>query len=313
MLGSLFGFLLGVDQWVLQPVQFGFTLLVFRFELRVFGHQCIPLPATFRQCFARGTESGGQQLPASQHFALAPLCIANAVFQTAYLVASHTLKLPIERVGLFPHLLRPLFGGLCTGTAVRGMLLIFGQDFGDVGMNAIVKPLGANPCAIALLGGDGGKLAHTAFGGLILGELGGNRLQLPHSLARTLHTREILGELFVIIDGELAELNGARLIEHTFAEDVIELGGRVGGLHAVKQTARGLSEAESFPDVFVELLRVVIHGDTWVHLLDKRYREALLAMCIHEPRVDCIAGDHVELHHALRRAVRRQIHELGNP
>lgn len=72
--------------------------------------------------------------------------------KAAYLVASHTLKLPIERVDLFPHLLRPLFGGLCTGTALRGILLIFGQYFGDVGMNAIVKPLGANPCAIALLG-----------------------------------------------------------------------------------------------------------------------------------------------------------------
>lgn len=123
-------------------------------------------------------------------------------------------------------------------------------------------------------GGDSGKLAHTTFGGLILGELGGDRLQLPHPLTRTLHTREILGELFVIVDGELAELNGARLIEHTFAEDVIELGGRIGGLHAVEQTARGLSEAESFPDVFVELLRVVVHGDARVHLLDQRHREA---------------------------------------
>lgn len=76
--------------------------------------------------------------------------------------------------------------------------------------------------------------------------------QRVHAAGLLVHGVEVLVVTFVVLDRGAGQVQGFGHAEHALFEDVVEPGGRVGGLDLVQQSAGGLAQAHCAPDVCVE-------------------------------------------------------------
>lgn len=98
-------------------------------------------------------------------------------------------------------------------------------------------PCGERRLALLAVGVDGRVFA--AFAGLfgVFAVAGLYVLQDGDAFHFVFHAVEVLAEPVVVVDGFAGEPDGFGHVEHALFEDVVEFGGRVGGLDLVQEPA----------------------------------------------------------------------------
>ena len=98
-------------------------------------------------------------------------------------------------------------------------------------------PCGERRLALLAVGVDGRVFA--AFAGLfgVFAVAGLYVLQDGDAFHFVFHAVEVLAEPVVVVDGFEGEPDGFGHVEHALFEDVVEFGGRVGGLDLVQEPA----------------------------------------------------------------------------
>ncbi len=90
----------------------------------------------------------------------------------------------------------------------------------------------------------------------------------------------------VVLDRGAGEVQGFGHAEHALFEDVVEPGGRVGGLDLVQESTGGLAQAHCAPDVCVERYGAGECEAVGVGGFELAWRERGVTVLVHAPRVE---------------------------
>ena len=247
---------------------------------------------------------------ARSHALALALGVAQLFLQPLQAVAAVAVLLFADRLEFGVEPVHIALRGCDLGLVFGDPTLIRGCDARDAFVHARAEPRVTRLGAALAPGVHGAQGLHALAFIDVADVLVRHAFEQVHPVQVALDRGEVLAELRVVADERAAAVERGRLVEHALAEDVVELAWRVGRLHAVQQAACGFGQSEPAPHVFVEQVRLPVDGGGAVDAFEQRHREHVVAVVIHEARVDRVAAHKEELVDVLAPAAGGQRHEL---
>ena len=291
---------------------FAVSFVVFAFEVHGVDAAFVPGLFVAGQRLADGCERLFDSCSVGLHVFEGAAGLVEFEFESGQVAAVQTLHLASDHVEAGAQ----VFGSAAQQLGFRLAVLLFGAVGGQLGGDFAAH---AGQCPVAQHGRHravDGRL--DRFEGAGLAACGGvfavgllDAAQRVHAAGFLVHGVEVPVVTFVVLDRGAGQAQGFGHAEHALFEDVVEPGGRVGGLDLVQQSAGGLAQAHCAPDVCVERFGAGECEAVGVGGFELGRRERGVTVLVHAPGVHGLAPDHVLAAHVAAAVAGHQVEEFG--